>query len=330
MQATAITAYITSKNMIHAATQNMQKTYIKWSASGTGVDITRQKRGTQMARTKIVPKEGLLSDIEYTSVVVSYSDGIDSTGALYWACQNFQKEKIYLLYCDTGCEYPENTQIFYRVAAFLKVTPVLLKDDRGFLGLLLNERLKFPDMKNRWCTAYLKTAVTDHWIRTHRQQLGTKCLFLSGERRDESAGRAKLPEIEYHSTTLKTTRVADFTCHWYRPCLDYEKGIMFEWGKALGIPPHPCYEYIGRCSCMFCMFMPDRHAAENMKRYPELAAEYVRAEMQIQHTWKKSKSLQSVFNECMDIDDVSTDIKEDTHQITIEELLRKQAKERET
>lgn len=144
-----MTAYITSKNMIHAATQNMQKTYIKWSASGTGVDITRQKRGTQMARTKIVPKEGLLSDIEYTSVVVSYSDGIDSTGALYWACQNFPKEKIYLLYCDTGCEYPENTQIFYRVAAFLKVTPVLLKDDRGFLGLLLNERLKFPDMKNR-------------------------------------------------------------------------------------------------------------------------------------------------------------------------------------
>ena len=73
--------------------------------------------------------------------------------------------------------------------------------------------------------------VTDKWIRHHREQLGAKCLFLSGERRDESIGREKLPELEYHSTTLKTKRVADFTCHWYRPCLDYEKGKMFERGR---------------------------------------------------------------------------------------------------
>ena len=182
-------------------------------------------------------------------------------------------------------------------------------------------------MKNRWCTAYLKTQVTDHWIRTHREILGTKCLFLSGERRDESTGRAKLPELEYHSTTLKTKRVADFTCHWYRPCLDYEKGKMFEQGKLLGVKPHPCYEYIGRCSCMFCMFMPDKHAAENMKRYPEIAEKYVRAEIQIQHTWKIKKSLQSVFNECMDIDDVSDDLKEDDHQITIEEMIKENESE---
>lgn len=74
-----------------------------------------------MARTKIIPPEGLLSDLEYTSVIVSYSNGIDSTGALYWAVKNFPKEKIY-----------------------------------------------------RWCTAYLKTAVTDKWIRQHRQQLGAR------------------------------------------------------------------------------------------------------------------------------------------------------------
>lgn len=47
-----------------------------------------------MARTKITPPEGLLSDLEYTSVIVSYSNGIDSTGALYWALKHFPKEKI--------------------------------------------------------------------------------------------------------------------------------------------------------------------------------------------------------------------------------------------
>lgn len=65
------------------------------------------------------------------------------------------------------------------------------------------------------------------------------------------------------------------------------------------------------------MFMPERHAAENMKRYPEMAAEYVRAEMKIQHTWKKAKSLQSVFNECMDIDDVDGDIRQEFKQLSI-------------
>ena len=156
-----------------------------------------------MARTKIIPPEGLLSDLEYTSVIVSYSNGIDSTGALYWAIKNFPKEKIYLLYCDTGCEYPENVSLFYKVAEFIGVKPVLLSDERGFLGLLLNERLKFPDMKNRWCTAYLKTAVTDKWIRQHRAQLGKRCLFISGERRDESAGRASCQNWNTTARRLK-------------------------------------------------------------------------------------------------------------------------------
>lgn len=145
-----------------------------------------------MARTKIlVPPE---KQCGYTSVIVSYSTGIDSTGAIYWATQNFAPEKIFLLYCDTGAEYSVNEALFFKTAKVLGLKPILLKAPKDFLYLLLNERLKFPDSKNRWCTAYLKTAVTDHWIRTHRDILGEKCLFISGERRDESRGRAKLPE----------------------------------------------------------------------------------------------------------------------------------------
>ena len=89
-----------------------------------------------MARTKIIPPEGLLSDLEYTSVIVSYSNGIDSMGALYWSVKHFPRKKIYLLYCATGCEYPENKGLFFRTAAFMGVKPVYLEDGRGFLGLL--------------------------------------------------------------------------------------------------------------------------------------------------------------------------------------------------
>ena len=255
-----------------------------------------------MAKTNIIVEEGLHSD--YTSVIVSYSNGIDSTGALYWAIKNFDKNKIFLLYCDTGFEYPENISIFYKTAKFLGVKAVMLEHPKGFLELMLTERFMWPDMKNRWCTAYLKTGITDKWIRANRNILGNKCLFVSGERRDESKSRSLLPELEYHSTTLKTKRVADFTCHWYRPCLDYEKGKMFEQGKELKLEPHFCYEYLGRCSCMGCMFMSDSHAIENIKRYPEQMKKFVDAEIKLGHTWKNKKSLESVYNDCLDIDDV--------------------------
>lgn len=258
-----------------------------------------------MAKTNKIVTEGVQTD--YTSVIVSYSNGIDSTGALYWALQEFSKDKIFLLYCDTGFEYPENIKMFYRTAAFLGIKPVLLQHPKGFLNLLLEERLKWPDMKNRWCTAYLKTGITDKWIRSHRDILGNKCLFISGERRDESKSRAKLPEIEYHSTTLWTKRKGDFTCHWFRPCLDYEKGKMFEQGKELHLEPHFCYEYLGRCSCMACMFMPDAHAIENMRRYPEQIKPFVDAEIKLCHTWKNKKSLGQLWEQCQDIDDVGTD-----------------------
>lgn len=262
-----------------------------------------------MAKTNKVVTEGVQTD--YSRVIVSYSNGIDSTGALYWALKEFPKEKIFLMYCDTGFEYPENIKMFYRTASFLGITPVLLQHPKGFLRLLLEERLKWPDMKNRWCTAYLKTGVTDHWIRTHRDILGAKCLFLSGERRDESRSRAKLPEIEYHSTTLWTKRKGDFTCHWFRPCLDDEKGKMFEKGRELHLEPHPCYEYLERCSCMACMFMGDRHAVENMKRYPDQIWPFVQAEIRLAHTWKSKKSLEELWSQCQDLDDVEVSVYEE-------------------
>jgi 3'-phosphoadenosine 5'-phosphosulfate sulfotransferase (PAPS reductase)/FAD synthetase len=256
----------------------------------------------RLARTKIpVPIE---EQNGYTSCIVSFSTGIDSTGVLYWAINNFPRKKIFLLYCDTGAEYPINDELFYRAAKQFNITPVLLRHPKGFLGLLLEERKMFPDSKNRWCTAYLKTGVTDKWIRKNRSILGRKCLFVSGERKDESIGRSKLPEWEYHSTTLKTTRIADFQCHWYRPCLNYEKGRMFEWGRELGIEPHPCYEYIDRCSCFMCIFAKDSKVIENIKRHPDLIKRFITAEQKLGHTWKSKRSLEELWEQCHDIDNV--------------------------
>lgn len=44
---------------------------------------------------------------------------------------------------------------------------------------------------------------------------------------------------------------------------------MFEFGQMLGLDPHPCYEYIDRCSCVMCVLAKNAQVVENMKRYPE-------------------------------------------------------------
>ena len=79
---------------------------------------------------------------------------------------------------------------------------------------------------------------------------------------------------------------------------------MFEQGKKLHLEPHFCYEYLGRCSCMACMFMSDQHAVENMKRYPDQIRPFIQAEIKLSHTWKKGKSLEGLWEQCQDIDDV--------------------------
>lgn len=231
---------------------------------------------------------------DYTAIIVNYSTGIDSTGALYWAIQNFDRNRIWLVYCDTGLEYDINDMLVYRTAQILDIKPVILRHEKGFLGIL-EHRGQWPDSKNRWCTSYLKRDITDKWIRANRRTLGERVLFLTGERRDESPRRAKLLNIEIHRTTLKTTKKGIFLAHWYRPVLDYEKGQMFEWGKKLKLDPHPCYEYLGRCSCIACIFMPDRYAAENMKRYPEKFKALIQAEIKHAHTWKKKVSLKELW-----------------------------------
>lgn len=234
----------------------------------------------------------------YTSAIVSYSTGIDSTGALYWALThlNTKVTKLYLLYCDTRMEYDINLKLFYDTARKFNMIPVLIKNHESFMDLL-KRRQMWPDMKNRWCTSYLKTDATNKWIRKNREKLGVRCLFITGERREESPRRAKMPEVSIHTTSLKTTRKGVFTCHWLRPCLDYSKPVMFDMGKELVLPSHPCYDYCSRCSCMFCVFMKNDHAKANMKHHPEKIMEWIQIEKEIGHTWKKDTPLSKLWEE---------------------------------
>ena len=50
--------------------------------------------------------------------------------------------------------------------------------------------------------------------------------------------------------------------------------------------------------------MSDRHTIENMERYPDQIRPFIQAEIRLSHTWKKGKSLEELWEQCRDIDDV--------------------------
>lgn len=128
-----------------------------------------------------------------------------------------------------------------------------VRETRGGKGPA-GTRRKFPqvsaDLSVRWCSAYLKIDVGRRAIaRDPRLQQG-HILIVTGERREESPGRARYATVERHPTTNGARRVD----HW-RPILDWPEERVWSTMRAAGIVAHPCYfAGYGRGSCARCIF----------------------------------------------------------------------------
>jgi len=123
-------------------------------------------------------------------------------------------------------------------------------------------RLKFPqvsaDLSVRYCSAYLKIDVAAMALAGDPALKHSRILFLSGERRDESAARSKYAEFEKHRCSNKSRRVD----HW-RPVIDWTEEEVWDIIRRWRIVPHPAYRVgFPRVSCMTCIFgMPDQWAS---------------------------------------------------------------------
>jgi len=118
----------------------------------------------------------------------------------------------------------------------------------------LNTRRKFPqvcaDLAKRWCSAYLKIDVAAKAICNDPRFKGAKVLTITGERWEESAGRATYARVERDKGTCKTRRVDR-----WRPVLDWNEALIWRTLRDAGINAHPCYDHgYNRASCATCIF----------------------------------------------------------------------------
>ena len=121
----------------------------------------------------------------------------------------------------------------------------------------LGTRLKFPqvssDLRVRWCSSYLKIDVARIAINNQKRFKGARTLVITGERAEESPGRAKYKIFEPHECSQGDRHVD-------RLRLVHGLSSMQIWEaiELCKVNPHPAYRLgFGRCSCQFCIFASD-------------------------------------------------------------------------
>lgn len=157
------------------------------------------------------------------------------------------------------------------------------------------QRMKFPAKsgchQGRWCSGSLKAQVESKlYSDIDGLAQDTKILVISGERRQESAGRAKYNEMEIHRTNA--TAKAHRLVHQWRSVIDWDEAQIWDVIRRYRIAPHPCYTAgWNRCSCMMCIFSLPTHWAGIRELFPERFAEVEEDERILGFTLDNSKTL---------------------------------------
>lgn len=131
-------------------------------------------------------------------------------------------------------------------------------------------RLKFPqvgaNLQTRWCSSALKIDVGRRALNNQERFNGKKVLFVTGERREESANRAKYYQLEAHACDRRDGRTRRWVDAW-RPVLEFKEGEVWEiMRRHHVVPPIPYRLGWGRSSCMKCIFN-DGHIWATLDNY---------------------------------------------------------------
>lgn len=142
----------------------------------------------------------------------------------------------------------------------------LLSSLQGQLSTRRRWPSKTASLTTRWCSAYLKIDVAARALSNMPDLKDKKILFVTGERREESAARAKYKEFELHRTNSKSRLV-----HHWRPVIDWTERRIWDIMEKHGITPHPAY-FLGfpRLSCRSCIFYSKDHWATLNHICPEV------------------------------------------------------------
>ncbi|TNC80820.1 MAG: phosphoadenosine phosphosulfate reductase [Oleiphilus sp.] len=164
----------------------------------------------------------------------------------------------------------------------------------GKTGTLSTRRL-FPQtsgkLETRYCSSYLKIDICAKALTNQTRFAHSKTLVVTGERAEESSGRAKYKAAEPHRTDLRHGRAKRWIDHW-RPVHGWTEEEVWEAIKRHKINPHPAYHLgWGRLSCMSCIFASKDQWASIRVLDPQRFAEIAAFEQEFDCTIHRTKSV---------------------------------------
>lgn len=137
-------------------------------------------------------------------------------------------------------------------------------------------RMRFPQvtasLQTRWCSSALKIDVGRRALTRQSRFEGQRVLFVTGERRQESAARSGYNQLEPHACDRRKGRKARHVDHW-RPILHWgEEEVWDILRRHRVIAPPPYRIGWSRSSCQTCIFSSPRIWATLARYFPERAA----------------------------------------------------------
>lgn len=195
--------------------------------------------------------------------IVSLSGGKDSTAMLLMMLER-KMPVDYILFCDTGVEFPEMYEHLQKVDDYIgekygkHIT--YLKADKDY-QYYFSERVitkgerkgtkgyGYASTRNRWCTDRLKVKPQEKFTKALKQPYILYCGIAADEpERVKPYKYKRYPLAEWGVTEAQ--------------CLDYCKALGFTWGGL--------YDKFNRTGCYLCPLQSKNDWRVLYKNYPEL------------------------------------------------------------
>jgi 3'-phosphoadenosine 5'-phosphosulfate sulfotransferase (PAPS reductase)/FAD synthetase len=166
----------------------------------------------------------------------------------------------------------------------------------GGTGGTVSTRRMFPQvgasLTTRYCTVYTKIHVGNTALRNQERFHNARTLLLSGERAEESPGRAGYAMFEPDDADARDSpRLRRHIDRW-RPVHQWSEAQVWAILKRWGINPHPAYRLgWSRCSCAACIFNGANEFASLRLILPYKFARLVAHEASFDRTMKRAESL---------------------------------------
>lgn len=224
-----------------------------------------------------------MQDINKVVHIVNFSGGKDSTAMLLKMLEN-NYPIDYILFCDTGVEFPEtykHIELVERKLAQYGLQISVLKPKHSFLYWVTEHKRSrgkykglpyaFPSWKNRWCTPILKLAPTKKFEKQFLRT-GVKIVSYIGYSLNELKRYNKMIVKSSSNKEYCFPLITDFKMT-SEDCLNYCYNLGFDWNGA--------YNYVRRLSCYTCPFARLNVIKFLINEHPELWNKIKQVEWQL-------------------------------------------------